>query len=154
MLPLTPSTCFKNCLCSCSADSHVYDCASASSSLASCVKRGFACVCSLHAQMFRPCYFVNHRMAPPVQASAKQNGYVPLRAASPPRDSSTGREYPLNRRVSPGVEHRRPLPRGNPKGKTTLAPGQVMKSNLCSLLSPCPVTWQTYLPRDVASSRS
>ena len=75
-------------------------------------------------------------MAPPAQASAKQNGYVPLRAASPPRDSSTGREYPLNRRVSPGVEHRRPLPRGTPKGKTTLAPGQVLQLYFCSKLCP------------------
>ena len=75
-------------------------------------------------------------MAPPAQASAKQNGYVPLRATTPPRDSSTGREYPLNRRVSPGVEHRRPLPRGNPKGKTTLAPGQVLPLYMFSILLP------------------
>ena len=82
-----------------------------------------------YAQMFRPCHILKHRMAPPAQSNAKQHGYVPLRAASPPRDSSTSREYPLNRRVSPGVEHRRPVPRGNPKvGKTTIAPGQVKPS--------------------------
>ena len=78
-------------------------------------------------QMFKPCIGITHRMAPPPQPSAKQHGYVPLRAASPQRDGSTSREYPLNRRVSPGVEHRRPAPRINPKGagKTPIAPGQV-----------------------------
>lgn len=77
--------------------------------------------------MFKPCVGLKHRMAPPTQNTAKQHGYVPLRAASPPRDGSTSREYPLNRRVSPGVEHRRPAPRGNPKGvgKNPIAPGQV-----------------------------
>ena len=76
--------------------------------------------------MFKLGIGVTHRMAPPTQTAAKQHGYTPLRAASPPRDGSTSREYPLNRRVSPGVEHRRPAPRGNIKGgKTTIAPGQV-----------------------------
>ena len=91
------------------------------------------------AQMFRSCPVVKHRMAPPAQSNAKQHGYVPLRAASPPRDSSTSREYPLNRRVSPGVEHRRPAPRGNPKGvgKTTIAPGQVGRRLLLRVFNVC-----------------
>ena len=57
-----------------------------------------------------------------------RGGYQPLRASSPPRDggppSSSNSKFPsLGRRVSPGVEHRRPPQRERPK--QTIAPGQV-----------------------------
>lgn len=111
--------------------------------------------------MLSPPLAVRYRMAPAAAQNAKQHGYMPLRAASPPKDSSSTREYPLNRRVSPGVEHRRPVPRGIPKtvGKTTIAPGQVRASasqaacsSLCStatlvISTPCIIALATAIQK-------
>ena len=63
-----------------------------------------------------------------------RGGYQPLRASSPPRDggppSSSNSKFPsLGRRVSPGVEHRRPPQRERPK--QTIAPGQVGACRTC-----------------------
>ena len=76
-------------------------------------------------------------MAPPAAQNPKQHGYTPLRATSPPKDGSNTREYPINRRVSPG----RPAQRNatKPIGKTSIAPGQVIPGLI--LLCSANVVW-------------
>lgn len=90
------------------------------------------CATSILQQMLRPCLPIKHRMAPPAAQNPKQHGYMPLRAASPPKEGASTREYPINRRVSPGRAQR-----NNPKpiGKTSIAPGQVRVQAVQSVMS-------------------
>ena len=96
-------------------------------SVRGCLTKVTPCCAPSLPLMIKLCGRLTHRMAPPAEANARKQGYAPLRASSPPKDGSSSREYPLNRRVSPGPDQRRPAARPNPKGpgKPTIAPGQV-----------------------------